>query len=137
MKIWKSVTLVAPVVVALSVLPGSAHAQRGGGPCRDDIQKFCKDIEPGGGRYRVCLEQHASDLSPACQEHLKNVKGRMAAWRQACESDVKKFCSSITPGRGSIAKCLRQHESDLSQTCKDQLAQRRHRGRAPAAAPGQ
>jgi hypothetical protein len=36
--------------------------------CAEDIQKFCKDIQPGGGRIAKCLKEHACDLSPACKE---------------------------------------------------------------------
>jgi hypothetical protein len=35
--------------------------------CAEDIQKFCKDIQPGGGRIAKCLKEHACDLSPACK----------------------------------------------------------------------
>jgi len=40
--------------------------------CAEDIQKFCKDVQPGGGRIAKCLKEHACDLSPAC-------KGKCAA----------------------------------------------------------
>jgi Cysteine rich repeat len=36
--------------------------------CAEDIQKFCKDIQPGGGRIAKCLKEHACDLSSACKE---------------------------------------------------------------------
>jgi len=36
--------------------------------CSEDIQKFCKDVQPGGGRIARCLKEHACDLSPACKE---------------------------------------------------------------------
>jgi hypothetical protein len=123
-----------PLAVAVSVAPGPVQAQQGRGPCRQDIEKFCAGIQPGAGRYRDCLEQHASELSPGCQKHLTEVKARMTAWRQACQADVQKFCSGATPGRGNIVRCLRAHHDDLSQACKDQLAKRRH---GPPPGPGQ
>jgi hypothetical protein len=137
MRIWKGMTLIAPLAVALSVAPGPAHAQRGQGPCRQDIEKFCPGIQPGGGRYRDCLQQHASELSPACQQHLSKVKSTAASWRQACKDDVQKLCLNVTPGRGKMVKCLREHEAELSQACKDQLGRRGHRRQAPASTPGQ
>jgi hypothetical protein len=136
MRLWKVMTWIAALAVALSAAP--AQAQRGQGPCREDIQKFCAGVQPGGGRFRVCLQQHAADLTPTCQQHLQQMKARVAAWRQACESDVQKLCSGATPGRGGIVRCLREHQNDLSPACKDQLAQRpRGRGRGPASAPAQ
>ncbi len=114
---------IAGFAAALAVTAVPAYAQAGKGPCRDDIQKFCPNIQPGGGRYRDCLQQHAAELSPACQQHIKSMKEHVAAWRQACEADVQKLCSSVPVGQGNIIQCLRQHEADVSQPCKDQLAQ--------------
>ena len=39
-----------------------------------------------------------------------------------CAEDVAKFCKDVKPGKGTIAKCLKQHESELSVGCKDNLA---------------
>ncbi len=36
-----------------------------------DSQKFCKGIQPGGGRIIDCLIDHQKDLSDACYEVLK------------------------------------------------------------------
>ena len=70
-------------LIALALLPffaaGAALADdastgehSGGGPrsrpCRPDLQKFCSDVQPGGGRIVACLKQHEADLSPACKE---------------------------------------------------------------------
>ena len=138
MRLWKVMTLIAPLAVALSAAPEPAWAQRGQGPCREDIKKFCTGVQPGGGRFRVCLQQHAADLTPACQQHLQQAKARVAAWRQACESDVQKLCSGVAPGRGGIVRCLHEHENVLSPDCKDKLAQRRQLRRGgPALAPAQ
>ena len=42
--------------------------------CRYDISRFCDDVSPGQGRIARCLEQHRSDLSPACGDRLKKAK---------------------------------------------------------------
>ncbi len=136
MRVSKTIMLIIPLGAALTLL-GPAHAQRGTGPCRQDVQKLCPNVKPGGGALRDCLQQHASELSPACQEHLKQAKARMAQWRQACHDDVQKLCSTVSPGHGGIVRCLQQHHDQLSKSCQDQLAQARaHRGRhAPPATP--
>jgi hypothetical protein len=36
--------------------------------CTEDIEKFCKDVQPGGGRILKCLREHVKDLSSACRE---------------------------------------------------------------------
>jgi gas vesicle protein len=38
-----------------------------------------------------------------------------------CTSDVKEFCSDITPGKGRVLFCLKSHDDKVSQTCKDQI----------------
>ncbi len=133
MKNLPKVATITALAAALGLTAVCAHAQRGQGPCRDDIQKFCPNVQPGGGRYRDCLQQHATELSPACQQHIKETAQKVAPWRQACEADVQKLCSDVSAGHRNIMKCLRQHEADLSQSCKDQLPQGgRGRGKADA-----
>ncbi|HEU4684161.1 MAG TPA: cysteine rich repeat-containing protein [Nitrospira sp.] len=38
--------------------------------------------------------------------------------RQACETDVKQFCHDVRPGGGRIIQCLRKHDAELSQGCR-------------------
>ena len=52
-----------------------------------------------------------------------------------CRPDVEKFCQNIQPGRGLIASCLRQNESQLSEACKDALAKAREHRPPPASPP--
>lgn len=40
---------------------------------------------------------------------------------QPCHDDVQKFCADAKPGKGGVAKCLKEHEADLSQACKAHL----------------
>ena len=39
--------------------------------CRDDVAKFCKDIDPKQGGIAKCLKGHANGLSAACRESMK------------------------------------------------------------------
>jgi len=45
-------------------------------PCVEDIAKFCKDVQPGGGRIVRCLKEHESELSPECNERLAQPRKR-------------------------------------------------------------
>jgi hypothetical protein len=36
------------------------------GPCKDDIEKFCRDVKPGQGRILKCMREHESELSADC-----------------------------------------------------------------------
>jgi hypothetical protein len=41
----------------------------------------------------------------------------------ACKDDVKKLCPDVKPGGGAIKDCLNQHAGEVSQTCKDNMAE--------------
>ena len=38
--------------------------------CQDDLKKFCKDVQPGGGRFAACLHGHEAELAGACKAAL-------------------------------------------------------------------
>lgn len=38
-----------------------------------------------------------------------------------CNSDAKKFCSGIEPGKGQLAKCLNDYSAQLSPACSKEL----------------
>jgi hypothetical protein len=39
-----------------------------------------------------------------------------------CAADAAKFCENVKPGEGRVAACLKEHEAELSQACKDRKA---------------
>jgi hypothetical protein len=41
--------------------------------CRADLETHCADVEVGEGRVAQCLKDHASELSPGCDQALTNV----------------------------------------------------------------
>src|SRR5687767_12797906 len=43
--------------------------------CKDDAQKYCKDVKPGDGRLMSCLKDHKSELSSACKTGMGHRKG--------------------------------------------------------------
>jgi hypothetical protein len=40
--------------------------------CRDDLETFCADIEPGGGRLLDCLKSNGDRISSRCSTALKD-----------------------------------------------------------------
>ncbi len=95
--------------------------RKGKGPCRADVEKFCKGVQPGGGRIARCLKNHESELSEECAAHVARVSEKFKEARDACSGDVKKFCQDVRPGKGRIISCLKSHEAELSEACRATL----------------
>jgi hypothetical protein len=88
------------------------------GACKDDVDKFCKDVRPGGGRIWACLKNHEADLTQPCKDHMAATRERAAGFNAACKADMDKFCKGIPHGKGRVASCLKSHEAELSEPCK-------------------
>ena len=54
-------------LVAL-LIPTATMAQ---GPCVDDVQKFCPNLEGRGDALRACLKKHEAELSEACKAKVE------------------------------------------------------------------
>ncbi len=39
--------------------------------CKDDLQKFCANVEVGQGRALACLDKNAKNVSQTCKDALK------------------------------------------------------------------
>jgi hypothetical protein len=112
------------LAMALALMtPGlrAALAQTGRDACGADVERFCKDVPPAGGRRYKCLKEHEKDLSDGCRKHIADVQGRVRGMHEACWDDVSRFCSEVRPGRGRILACLKEHEDELSAPCKEAL----------------
>jgi hypothetical protein len=112
------------VLMAVLYLPAFAQAR----VCADDAAKFCPNAKGVQGRMQ-CLRDHKAELSPRCQERVQTMAAQAKGISGACESDVQRFCQDVAAGGGRIAECLHRHESELSPTCKDVLAQARSKRR--------
>lgn len=66
----RKITLIA-VFLSLS---GSAYAQEltseQRSACMGDYEKFCKGVEPGGGRIIACLSKSSDKLTANCKKVL-------------------------------------------------------------------
>ena len=47
------------------------------------------------------------------------MREHMIEARKACGDDAKKFCKDAKSGHGRIIACLKTHENELSEACKD------------------
>jgi hypothetical protein len=64
-------TILMAVFLSLS---GVAYAQEltaeQRSACMGDYEKFCKGVEPGGGRIIACLSKSSDKLTPNCKKVL-------------------------------------------------------------------
>jgi Golgi apparatus protein 1 len=108
--------------LALFSLPSHAFTE---GACRDDVQKLCADVKPGGGAIADCLKAHDSEVSQACKDNVaegkEKIKEKAEAIKTACAQDLKKYCANVTPGEGREMACLRSYSDKLSDSCKAQM----------------
>jgi len=113
--------ILAAAALALTAV-GPVKAEKGAGPCKADVEKFCKDVKPGGGRIIDCLKAHESELSADCKAKGMKAKGKARAIVQVCKADLEKFCKDAEGGRGGKLRCLVSHEVELSTACKTAVA---------------
>ena len=118
-------------------------------PCKEDVAKYCSDVQSGGGRIADCLKDHYKDISQECYDKIKsgpaNPQGQGAGQEssgnplaKACKEDVAKYCSDVQSGGGRIINCLKEHYKDLSQECYECLAKvKPGSGNAPAKNSGE
>lgn len=97
---------------------GSAKPARS---CDEDITRFCKDVQRGGGQVVKCLQEHDKDVTRACKQEMTEMKTRMKGFKEFCGDDVQKYCKDVTPGEGRIIQCLKGYEPHLSLQCKSNL----------------
>jgi hypothetical protein len=123
-----------------------AAAGRGGGKfraaCGEDLQRFCVDMQPGGGRLFQCLSSHTSELSAACGNMIAARQARAGTsnpsaqspvtqsaapvtisnaamgsiLRASCGPDVQRLCTGARR-ESEILKCLDSKHTELSTTC--------------------
>ncbi len=61
--------LVLSILFSLGLLSSAlAQTAEQRAACKDDFQKLCKGVTPGGGRIMKCLEQNRDKVSERCRK---------------------------------------------------------------------
>ncbi len=94
--------------------------------CAADMTKLCPGLEAHSDVARGCRREHRDAFSPECRADMRtHRKAMMDKVRAACGPEIIKFCTGDEgPGEGA-GRCLRDHATELSNTCKAVLPWRR------------
>jgi Cysteine rich repeat len=52
---------------------------------------------------------------------LEKLTAKVAKLESACAEDIKKYCSTVTPGEGRMIYCMQAHEDKISAKCDFEL----------------
>jgi outer membrane protein OmpA-like peptidoglycan-associated protein len=97
--------------------------------CRADIDTYCDQVTPGEQRLLACIYAHEDKVSDKCKGNVRDalllVKADIAQANfvgRLCGSDILAHCGDVEPGDGRVEACLADKGADLSQTCRQALA---------------
>jgi hypothetical protein len=76
----------------------------------------------------LCLTMLGCKPHPGNGGRETRAEGGHGGLRQACSTDLEKFCAADQRGRDR-RMCLQSHIDQLSADCKTALASRQHKGR--------
>ena len=93
--------------------------------CKEELQKYCKDVTPGEGRVLACLYAHGDKLSGRCEYALYDAASQLERAVAAlsyvvneCSSDLKQYCAGVAAGEGRLLECLQKNDDKVSNRCK-------------------
>jgi hypothetical protein len=75
--------VLAPAVLALVIAAaGAAHAdkvtpEQARQICSADFQKYCPNVQPGGGAIRACIRGHFMSFTKPCRRALWTLRGEL------------------------------------------------------------
>jgi Tfp pilus assembly protein PilX len=100
----------------------SAAVQRIEGACGEEIEQFCGDVTPGGGRIASCMDAYSDQVSRSCQSALRKAVNRVqqavANITDTCMSAVQQQCGDAD----NMKQCLQQKNASFPQSCQTIVA---------------
>jgi hypothetical protein len=100
----------------------SSAIERVEGACGNDIERFCSEVTPGGGRIASCMQAYSDQLSRRCQFTLWRAANRV---QQAVEKIADTCMTAVQQQCGetdNVRQCVQQKRSSLPQSCQTILA---------------
>ena len=128
-------------VAALGIVGGAMPpvGQADEMPCTPEIQTYCADVQPGGGRLMQCLKTNEPKLSMACAKRLHELQETFSGPLGICRDDWVAYCyhPRAATANKDIIQCLETYLGQLSSACQKALQgasgmqQKRSRGMTP------
>ena len=90
--------------------------------CGNDIERFCSEVTPGGGRIASCMQAYSDQLSRRCQFTLRRAVNRV---QQAVENIADTCMTAVQQQCGdtdNVRNCVQQKRSSLPQSCQTIVA---------------
>lgn len=90
--------------------------------CGNDIERFCSEVTPGGGRIASCVQAYTDQLSRRCQFTLRRAVNRV---QQAVENIADTCMTAVQQQCGdtdNVRNCVQQKRSSLPQSCQTIVA---------------
>ncbi len=101
--------------------------------CGNDIERFCGDITPGGGRIANCMQAYSDQLSRRCRFTLRiatrRVQQAVENIADTCMGGIREQCGDAD----NVRQCVEEKRSALPQSCQTIVAALHHAGQALAA----
>jgi Golgi apparatus protein 1 len=98
--------------------------------CADDIETYCDQVTPGGGRVALCVAAHEDKISTDCTVAIYNasaviqaIADEIAYLAESCAEDIDTFCADTPVGDGRIINCLSEHMDEASETCTTAISE--------------
>jgi hypothetical protein len=96
--------------------------------CSSELSQYCAEVTPGEGRLLACLYAHGDKLSGQCDFALYDAAARLERAISAityvaseCRAELETHCANVEVGEGRVARCLKDHASELSPGCDQAL----------------
>lgn len=98
--------------------------------CREDVDKFCANVEAGEGRVHQCLRDNRKQLSEKCRaEELKLEEKENESIElsvnllKVCRNERIMFCKGVSAGQARVFRCMAENmnDPDFGTTCKTMI----------------
>ena len=97
--------------------------------CKADIENYCSQVTPGGGRLVYCMAAHEDKISSQCNYALyqtaallEQLAAALNYVAQECGEDIQTLCSDVAIGEGRVLDCLDANDEKVGESCKQAIA---------------